>query len=100
MPMPVEANVATLLLDDRLYKPDHRTRSVRGRVADSVANTNSLRPATNRSGVKGADCFRFGAAGVLSNVHDWQALAHRKRHRLLRHLQQFIEGPVFRKKTD
>src|SRR6185369_3472624 len=98
--VPVETNAAALFLDYVFHKTYDSSRAVGRRMSDSVANANSLGATLNCGGVERADRLRFRAGCVFGDVHDRQALAHRKSDGVFSHLQQFFKRPVFSKKSN
>ena len=100
MSVPIQSNFLALLIDDAAHKLHDFARAVRCCMANGVADANRTRAATNRRGVKRANCFGIGARCVFGDEHDWQPFVNGKRHRFFRHLQQLIQGPFLSIETN
>src|SRR6266404_4672161 len=86
MSVPIQSDFPTLFLNNAFYEPYHRTRAIRSRVADCVADANGLRATTNGCRVKCPNDVRVSSRRILGHVHNRNAFTDGKRHRFLSHL--------------
>src|SRR5260370_650538 len=86
MAVPIQSDISTLFLNNALYEPHDRTRAIRSRMTNGVANANGLRATANGRRVEGANDVRVCSRRILGHVHNRNALADSKRHCFLRHL--------------
>ena len=83
VPMPIQANVFALFVNDAAHKFHYFPRAVGGRMPNRVADANRARAAANSGRIKRANRFGLGARCIFGDEHHGQAFTDCKGHRFI-----------------